>query len=152
MSSVVRKGRLGTFSAQGARGLGTGNTVDRIAKATEESAAHLRRMRARYAARQAALRAALKAEFGSDVALSGGEAGLHLAMWLPDACSDQRVAHAAAALGLGVRALSSYTRPPMRCNGLVLGYGNLAEGMLDEAVRRLADAVRTATAQPTDAR
>ncbi|MEN3374598.1 PLP-dependent aminotransferase family protein [Dechloromonas sp. ZS-1] len=113
---------------------------------------HLRRMRARYAARQAALRAALKAEFGSDVALSGGEAGLHLAMWLPDTCSDQRVAQAAAVLGLGVRALSSYTRPPMRCNGLVLGYGNLAEGMLDEAVLRLGVAVRTATAPPPDTR
>lgn len=105
--------------------------------------AHLRRMRARYAARQLALRSALKAAFGVSVELSGGEAGLHLVMWLPDGIRDTEVARRAAALGLGVRALASYTRAPMKCNGLVLGYGNLEEGMLAEAVRRLAAAVRS---------
>jgi len=47
------------------------------------------------------------------------------------------VAQRAAALGLGVRALSAYARPPVRCNGLVLGYGNLDEGNVAETVRRL---------------
>ena len=103
--------------------------------------AHLRRMRGRYAARQTALRTALKEAFGPSVALSGGEAGLHLVMWLPAEVGDSEVVARAAALGLGVRALSSYTRAPMRCNGLVLGYGNLAEGMLAKAVRRLVVAV-----------
>lgn len=104
--------------------------------------AHLRRMRARYAARQQALRAALKEAFGSSVELSGGEAGLHLVMWLPDGIRDTEVAKRAVEWGLGVRALGSYTRAPMTCNGLVLGYGNLEEGMLAEAVRRLAAVVR----------
>ena len=103
--------------------------------------AHLRRMRGRYAARQSALRTALKEAFGSSVTLSGGEAGLHLVMWLPAGIPDGAVVARAATLGLGVRALSSYTRPPMTCNGLVLGYGNLAEGMLAEAVRRLGVAI-----------
>ena len=104
---------------------------------------HLRRMRARYAARQTALRAALKAAFGPVVALSGGEAGLHLVMWLPQAICDTAVVARAEALGLGVRALSSYTSAPMTCNGLVLGYGNLDDRMLAEGVRRLVLAVRS---------
>ena len=108
--------------------------------------AHLRRMRARYAARQAALRAALKEAFGPSVPLSGGEAGLHLVLWLPSGIRDTEVAQRAAELGLGVRALGSYSRAPMRCNGLVLGYGNLDEGMLAEAVRRLVAAVQSQNA------
>lgn len=107
--------------------------------------AHLRRMRARYAARQAALRAALEGRFGDDVTISGGEAGLHLVMWLPHAVRDTDVAGRAATLGLGLRALSAYARAPVTCNGLVLGYGNLDEGMLADAVRRLALAVDGAT-------
>ena len=105
--------------------------------------AHLRRMRACYAARQSALRAALKAAFGPAVELSGGEAGLHLVMWLPQEIRDEDVVARAAPLGLGVRALSSYTRAPMSCNGLVLGYGNLDDRMLVEGVRRLVLAIRS---------
>lgn len=103
--------------------------------------AHLRRMRARYGARQAALRAALAEAFGDGVELSGGEAGLHLAMWLPDTVRDTEAAARAAVLGLGVRPLSAYARPPVVCNGLVLGYGNLDEGAIADAVGRLAAAV-----------
>ncbi len=102
---------------------------------------HMRRMRARYSSRQAALRAALQQAFGPGLALSGGEAGLHLVMWLPDELDDTGVAARAAQLGLGVRALSAYTRPPVRCNGLVLGYGNLDEGAVEGAVARLKRAV-----------
>ena len=105
--------------------------------------AHLRRMRLRYAARQTSLRSALKEAFGPCVELSGGEAGLHLVMWLPETICDKEVAKCALEMGLGVRALGSYTRAPMTCNGLVLGYGNLGEGMLAEAMRRLAVAVRS---------
>lgn len=107
-------------------------------------AAHLRRMRARYAARQAALRAALIAAFGEQVELSGGEAGLHLVLWLPDEVPDTEVLRHAAAHGLGAQALSGFTRPPAECNGLVLGYGNLAEGAIAEAIDRLAAAIRAA--------
>lgn len=105
--------------------------------------AHLRRMRVRYAARQAALRSALRQAFGPCVELSGGEAGLHLVMWLPHGISDTEVATRAAELGLGVRALGSYTSAPMTCNGLVLGYGNLEEGMVSQGVRRLVVAVQS---------
>ena len=114
--------------------------------------AHLRRMRARYAARQSVLRAALRKEFGPHIELSGGEAGLHLVLWLPGHISDVAVAARATELGLGARALGSYARAPMICNGLVLGYGNLDEGMVSEAVRRLASAVRSQDSGPCEAR
>lgn len=103
---------------------------------------HLRRMRVRYAARQAALRTALNKAFGPSMELSGGDAGLHLVLWLPSSIRDADVVARAAALGLGVRALGSYTRAPMTCNGLVLGYGNLDERMLAEGVRRLVAAIQ----------
>ncbi len=103
--------------------------------------AHLRRMRSRYAARQTALRDALAATFGQRFSITGGEAGLHLALWLPLRWRDTQVAARAAALGLGVRPLSKHTKPPVRCNGLVLGYGNLEEQQMAECVRRLARAI-----------
>jgi len=102
---------------------------------------HVRRMRARYNSRQAALRGALQRAFGPRLSLSGGEAGLHLTMWLPDSVPDTGVAQRASRMGLGLRALSGYARAPVVCNGLVLGYGNLDEGNVTEAVRRLMRAV-----------
>lgn len=90
-----------------------------------------------------ALRTALKEAFGPSVTLSGGEAGLHLVMWLPQEIRDTDVATRAEALGLGVRALSGYTKAPMICNGLVLGYGNLEDKVLLEGVRRLVLAVQS---------
>jgi GntR family transcriptional regulator/MocR family aminotransferase len=108
---------------------------------------HLRRIRARYAARQAALRTALREAFGPSLELSGGEAGLHLVLWLPDSIRDSDVVKRAATLGLGVRALGSYTRAPLTCNGLVLGYGNLQEEMVVESVRRLVAAVQAEVQQ-----
>ncbi len=68
--------------------------------------------------------------------MSGGEAGLHLVMWSPDQVRDVTVAQRAAALGLGARCPPT---PGRRCaaTALVLGYGNLDEGNVGEAVRRL---------------
>ena len=98
---------------------------------------HLRRMRGLYSRRQALLRLALQEAFGPGAQLSGGEAGLHLVMSLPERIADGGVAERASRIGLGVRALSAYARPPVHCNGLVLGYGNLDEDNVAEAVRRL---------------
>lgn len=99
--------------------------------------AHLRRMRSHYAKRLALLRTALRDEFGNELGLSGGDAGLHLVMYLPPETDDGEIARRANALGLGVRALQAYARAPVRCSGLLLGYGNLEEGMISEGVRRL---------------
>ena len=58
-----------------------------------------------------------------------------------DQVVQRAVAQRAAQLGLGVRALSAYARPPARCNGLVLGYGSLDEGAVEGAVASLKRAV-----------
>ncbi len=107
--------------------------------------AHLRRMRRRYDRRQHALRAALARHPGPETAITGGGAGLHLTLWLPPQLDDRKVCAAAAELGLGVRALSRYTLPPLACNGLLLGYGNTDEAVIDAAVRRLRTAMQHAT-------
>lgn len=99
---------------------------------------HLRRMRARYAARQSALRAALAAHLGGRYPITGGDAGLHLCLWLPAGLPDVHIAQRAATLGLGVRPLSTYAHRATTANGLVLGYGSLAEGQVDGVVARLA--------------
>lgn len=39
------------------------------------------------------------------------------------------------------RALSTCARAPVTCNGLVPGYGNMAEESIDQALRRLVVAV-----------
>lgn len=93
--------------------------------------------RRRYECRQAALRDALARQPGPETVITGGEAGLHLTLWLPPELPDTEVARRAAALGLGARALSRYALPPLVCNGLVLGYGTLDEGQAQQAVRRL---------------
>lgn len=98
---------------------------------------HLRQMRTHYARRQAALRTALARHPGPELRITGGAAGLHLVLWLPPALPDQEVVRRALALGLGPRPLSDYARSPSSCNGLVLGYGTLAEDRADGAVRRL---------------
>lgn len=99
--------------------------------------AHLRRTRRLYERRQAALREALARRPGAELAVTGGAAGLHLTLWLPPELADVDIAQRATTLGLGPRPLSRYTLPPLRCNGLVLGYATLDESQAMEAVRRL---------------
>lgn len=132
----IHAAALATRAGQGIEQRALADFIDRGHYTT-----HIRRMRAHYNARQAALRAALQQAFGSELVLSGGDAGLHLVMWLQAELSDVAVAQRAAQMGLGVRALSAYARPPVRCNGLVLGYGNLDEGAVAGAVARLKRAV-----------
>ncbi|NMG37130.1 aminotransferase class I/II-fold pyridoxal phosphate-dependent enzyme [Azoarcus sp. TTM-91] len=106
--------------------------------------AHLRRSRRRGERRQAALREALGHHLGStfgDLPLDGGQAGLHLVLRLPESTDDLALAHRARELGLGVQALSRYVQAPLDCRGLLLGYGGTPEGQMDEAVRRLRQAL-----------
>jgi GntR family transcriptional regulator/MocR family aminotransferase len=105
---------------------------------------HLRRMRRRYAARQQALLAALAQHPGVEIAITGGDAGLHLTLWLPPGLDDRAVCAAAETLGLAVRPLSHYTHPPRACNGVLLGYGNIDVPHMDGAVRRLRLAMQRA--------
>ncbi len=112
---------------------------------------HLRATRVRYRRRRDALVAALGRELpGADV--RGLAAGLHLLLVLgpnatdaadvPDAAD---VVREAAARDVAVVDLRRYqARPADRSRTLVVGYGNLADARVDEAVALLAQAVGAA--------
>jgi GntR family transcriptional regulator/MocR family aminotransferase len=103
---------------------------------------HLRVARTRYRARRDRVVRAL-AERLPDGRVAGIAAGLHVLLYLPpgtDAAAVVRRAHAA---GVRVANLDTYRfRPQPEAPGLVLGYGNLADHQVDEAVARLTAATR----------
>ena len=103
---------------------------------------HLRAARTRYRARRDRIVRAL-AEHLPDGRVRGVAAGLHVLLQLPAGTDAAAVVRRAAAAGVRVANLDTYRfldRP--EAPGLVLGYGNLADHQVDEAVARLAAAVR----------
>jgi GntR family transcriptional regulator / MocR family aminotransferase len=102
---------------------------------------HLRAARKRYRPRRDRLVRAL-AERLPGARLLGVAAGLHLLVRLDDTVDCAAVVERAAAGGLRVADLATYRRRADAIGpGLVLGYGNLADGQVDEAVALLAAAV-----------
>lgn len=105
---------------------------------------HLRRMRAANGKRRAMLLAALNRELGRAVTITGNNAGVHLALWLPGVSPlavDTIVTEARTA-GVGVYSCNpSFYGPPSRA-GLLLGYETLDEAQIDAGVMRLAGVLR----------
>ncbi|MFF4056463.1 PLP-dependent aminotransferase family protein [Streptomyces sp. NPDC001668] len=102
---------------------------------------HLRACRHRYRGRRDTLVQALTDQLpGAEI--SGIAAGLHLILRLPATVDTSAVVTAAAARSLRVADLAAYHATDDHADhGLVLGYGNLADSMVDEAVRHLRKAV-----------
>ena len=106
-------------------------------------ATHIRRMRGVYSARHDALIHAIGQEFGSQLPILGGDAGLHLVLGLPPHIDDAAVAQAALRAGISTRPLSLYhLRQPAATKGLLLGYGAVAEEEIGPSFARLAQVVR----------
>ena len=102
----------------------------------------LRAARTRYRARRDRIVRAL-AEHLPDGRVRGVAAGLHVLLQLPAGADAAAVVRRAATAGVRVANLDTYRfldRP--EAPGLVLGYGNLADHQVDDAVSRLAAAVR----------
>jgi GntR family transcriptional regulator / MocR family aminotransferase len=123
-----------------------GRTAEQVALAgfirDGHFAIHVRHMRSLYARRQKSLRDALARGWPWPLAISGGQAGMHLAISLPAGAPDSVVVVQARQRGLGVRALSeSYLPGSVPVQGLVLGYANLAEDRVDRHVVALVEAV-----------
>ena len=75
-------------------------------------------------------------------------AGLHLLVRLDGRVDAAAVVGRAAAAGMRLADLDTYrSRPDPARPGVVLGYGNLADGQLDEAVALLAATVAEAAGQ-----
>jgi GntR family transcriptional regulator/MocR family aminotransferase len=121
------------------------STLDQLAFAAFLQAGsydrHLRAARKRYRRRRDRLVGAL-AERLPTARLLGVAAGLHLLVRLDGPVDGAAVVARAAAAGMRIANLDTYRcRDDAGGPGLVLGYGNLADGQVDEAVALLAAAV-----------
>ena len=105
---------------------------------------HLNRSRTRYKVRREALLAAAR-DTGLTRAgtFAGGDAGLHLLLWMEPRWTEAELVERAATAGVGVTPLSACDltspakdRPP----ALILGYTRIAAGDMAPALRRLKDA------------
>ena len=100
---------------------------------------HLRKMRQVYRERRTVLIENLSREFpsGAGFDVHGAEAGMHLAMTLPQGLSDSEISARAAQQRLWLWPLSpSYLSGNPR-QGLILGFGSTLPGHIPQAVRQL---------------
>jgi GntR family transcriptional regulator/MocR family aminotransferase len=106
---------------------------------------HLRKTRQVYKERRSALIESLAAEFPSDSGFEvhGAEAGMHLAMTLPEPFRDVEIAAKAAKERLWLWPLSpSYLTEKPR-QGFILGFGSTPPDRIPRAVRTLRDLVES---------
>jgi GntR family transcriptional regulator / MocR family aminotransferase len=102
---------------------------------------HVARARHAYRRRRDRLVAALSRQLPG-FAIEGAAAGLHVLLRLPPVVDDRAVRTAAAAAGIGVRALSEMSLTDDQQRGLVLGYGRIPLEGIDAAVSTLASVLR----------
>ena len=102
---------------------------------------HLRRMRPMYRARRDFLLRALR-RYLPELSPMGASAGLHVTTWLPADVFEARLIERVAARGVGIYGLARYhATPGPETEGLVFGYGTVAEAEIDEGLRTVADAL-----------
>jgi GntR family transcriptional regulator/MocR family aminotransferase len=109
---------------------------------------HLRRMRPIYRRRRDALLTALRRHLPS-LRPVGASAGLHVLAWLPPDMKEAAIVAAARAEGIAIEGLANRLIRRSGPEGLVLGYGSIAETDMDRAVRRLAGAVERSRSRPS---
>ena len=98
---------------------------------------HLSKMRRLYRQRQQTLRQALQETLGAQVALLGGECGMHLVLRLADEIDDAALAARLWQAGYAPAALSGYCAGDAPLRGLVLGYGNTSNAQLQAGARQI---------------
>ncbi|MFB8187878.1 PLP-dependent aminotransferase family protein [Microbacterium sp. NPDC055988] len=102
---------------------------------------HLRASRTRFRRRRQRLLDALTIEL-PELSVAGISAGMHLVLTLPSHVPASAVVDAGASEGLALTSLRRYTDATDRPDALVLGYGDLDDALVEEAVARLAALVR----------
>jgi len=100
-------------------------------------ARHIRRMRVLYRERRSALVDSISKELGSIVEVLGGEAGMHLAVTLPNRSRDLEIAERAARQNLWLWPLSPSYLGKVARSGFILGFGSTAAADIPRAVRKL---------------
>ena len=101
---------------------------------------HLRAARQRYREKRQVLLEALAAAL-PEARVRGIAAGLHVVLELPPGADEETVVAGAAAAGVHVNGLGTFTREQRQPPGLVLGYGLPSEGELRRAVAAIAAAL-----------
>jgi GntR family transcriptional regulator/MocR family aminotransferase len=101
-------------------------------------ARHIRRMRSLYAGRRAALIEAIGRYLPGRLQVVGAEAGMQLAVLLPEGIDDIALSRRAAQVGVSVRPLSQCYRGAAPRHGLILGYGGVDAHAIATGIRRLA--------------
>ena len=99
-------------------------------------ARHIRRMRVLYRERRSALVDSISRELGSMVEVLGSDAGMHLALTLPNGINDLEIAERAARQNLWLWPLSTSYLGEAR-PGFILGFGSTAVAEIPRAVRKL---------------
>jgi GntR family transcriptional regulator/MocR family aminotransferase len=100
-------------------------------------ARHIRRMRNLYSKRREVLIQSLHAEFGELLEVHGAEAGMHLAVTLPEGYRDTEISAKAAEARLYLSPLSpAYVKRKPR-QGFILGFGSSPIERIPDAVRAL---------------
>jgi GntR family transcriptional regulator/MocR family aminotransferase len=105
-------------------------------------ARHIRRMRLLYGERRTALVQALRKELGSQIEILGAEAGMHLAVIIPDGLRDMEIASRASRENLWLWPLSPTYIGDNSRQGFVLGFGCTQAADMPGAVRRLKNALK----------
>jgi len=106
---------------------------------------HIRKMRQVYKERRSILIDSLAAEFPAESGFEvhGVEAGMHLAMTLPEGLDDREISARAAGSRLWLWPLSpSYTTSPSR-SGFILGFGSSLPAQIPRAVRLMRSLIRS---------
>ncbi len=106
-------------------------------------ARHIRRTRLIYRERRSVLAESILNEFGPQLQILGGEAGMHLVVTLPAGLSDRQLSATAAERKLWLWPLSpSYLGKPAR-QGFILGFGSTTTAEVPRAVQRLGEVLRS---------
>jgi len=109
-------------------------------------ARHLRRMRSLYEERQALFISESQRVIGDELLIEPSPAGMHLVGYFRARTDDTKVVAAAAELGVGSSALSTYSVVRPKPSGLVLGYAQADEREMRNCMQALAQAVRAVRA------
>ncbi|WP_433605709.1 PLP-dependent aminotransferase family protein [Prescottella agglutinans] len=118
-------------------------TADAFARFVESGSLtrHLARAARTYTARRQTFVDALHRHH-PEVKLAGIEAGLHVAVRLPDGADDTEIAREIGRRGVLVRGLDAYRVGEPGPRGLLCGYARLPESQADAAARLIADVIR----------
>ena len=104
---------------------------------------HIRRMRVLYAERLRILQEAIQHHFAGKAGVIDGDAGLHLALGLPDNCDDRAISSQAQIEGIITRPLSSYYANASHARrGLLLGYSCVPNEQIRPAFDKLAAIIK----------